>query len=167
ILEYGGEAVKDVNHLRNIVARTKVGKKKEIKVLREGKETLLTLELGERPSDQALAKTGPVEEEKAPAMAKLDNVLSGMTVAPISGESRSEFNIPEQIKGVVVSKVESGSAVEAAGIQVGDVIQEVSRQSVKTIDDFKQIASKIAKDELAVLLVNRRGNNLFIAVNPQ
>ncbi|MGP0591916.1 Do family serine endopeptidase [Nitrospira sp. T9] len=167
ILEYGGEAVKDVNHLRNIVARTKVGKKKEIKVLREGKETLLTLELGERPSDQALAKTGPVEEEKAPAMAKLDNVLSGMTVAPISGESRSEFNIPEQIKGVVVSKVESGSAVEAAGIQVGDVIQEVSRQSVKTIDDFKQVASKIAKDELAVLLVNRRGNNLFIAVNPQ
>ena len=100
-------------------------------------------------------------------MAKLDNVLSGMTVAAISGESRSEFNIPEQIKGVVVSKVESGSAVEAAGIQVGDVIQEVSRQSVKTIDDFKQIASKIAKDELAVLLVNRRGNNLFIAVNPQ
>lgn len=167
ILEYGGEAVKDVNHLRNIVARTKVGKKKDIKVLREGKETVLTLELGERPSDQALAKTGPVEEEKAPAMAKLDNVLSGMTVAPISGESRSEFNIPEQIKGVVVSKVESGSAVEAAGIQVGDVIQEVSRQSVKTIDDFEQIASKIAKDELAVLLVNRRGNNLFIAVNPQ
>lgn len=168
ILEYGGEAVKDVNHLRNIVARTKVGKKKEIKVLREGKETVLTLELGERPSDQALAKNGPVEEEeKAPAMEKLDNVLSGMTVAPISGEHRSEFNIPEQIKGVVVSKVESGSAVEAAGIQVGDVIQEVSRQSVKTIDDFKQIASKIAKDELAVLLVNRRGNNLFIAVNPQ
>ncbi|PJA77928.1 MAG: serine protease, partial [Nitrospirae bacterium CG_4_9_14_3_um_filter_51_5] len=56
---------------------------------------------------------------------------------------------------------------EAAGIQVGDVIQEVSRQIVKTIDDFTQIASKIAKDELAVLLVNRRGNNLFIAVNPQ
>lgn len=167
ILEYGGEAVKDVNHLRNIVARTKVGKKKEIKVLREAKETVLTLELGERPSDQALAKNEPAEEEKAPAMAKLDNVLSGMTVAPISGENRSEFSIPEQIKGVVVSKVESGSAVEAAGIQVGDVIQEVSRQGVKTIDDFKQIASKIAKDELAVLLVNRRGNNLFIAVNPK
>jgi len=167
ILEYGGEAVKDVNHLRNIVARTKVGKKKEIKVLREGKETVLTLELGERPSDQALAKSGPVEDEKGPAMEKLDNVLSGMTVEPISGENRNEFNIPEQIKGVVVSKVESGSAVEAAGIQVGDVIQEVSRAAVKSIDDFKQIASKIAKDELAVLLVNRRGNNLYIAVNPK
>jgi serine protease Do len=96
ILEYGGEMVKDVNHLRNIVARTKVGKKKDIKVLREGKETVLTLELGERPTDQALAKGGPKEkEEKAPAMEKLDNVLAGMTVAPIGAESRSQYNIPE------------------------------------------------------------------------
>lgn len=167
ILEYGGETVKDVNHLRNIVARTKVGKKKDIKVLREGKEIVLTLELGERPSDQVLAKGSQKEEEKAPAMEKLDNVLAGMTVAPISSENRSQYNIPEQVKGVVVTKVEAGSAVEAAGIQEGDVIQEISRGSVKTIDDFKQIASKIAKDELVVLLVNRRGNNLFVAVNPK
>ena len=45
ILQYGTETVKDVNHLRNIVARTKVGKQKEIKVLRDGKETPLTLVL--------------------------------------------------------------------------------------------------------------------------
>jgi serine protease Do len=167
ILEYGGETVKDVNHLRNIVARTKVGKKRDIKVLREGKETVLTLELGERPSDQALAKGGPKEEEKAPAMEKLDNVLAGMTVEPIGAENRSQYNIPEQVKGVVVTKVEPGTAVEAAGIQVGDVVQEVSRGVVKSIDDFKQIAPKIAKDELVVLLVNRRGNNLFVAVNPK
>ena len=168
ILEYGGESVKDVNHLRNIVARTKVGKKKDIKVLREGKETVLTLELGERPTDQALAKGGTKEkEEKAPAMEKLDNVLAGMTVEPIGAESRSQYNIPEQVKGVVVAKVEAGSAVEAAGIQVGDVVQEVSRGAVKTLDDYSQIASKIAKDELVVLLVNRRGNNLFVAVNPK
>jgi serine protease Do len=144
-----------------------VGKKRDIKVLREGKETVLTLELGERPSDQALAKGGPKEEEKAPAMEKLDNVLAGMTVEPIGAENRSQYNIPEQVKGVVVTKVEPGTAVEAAGIQVGDVVQEVSRGVVKSIDDFKQIAPKIAKDELVVLLVNRRGNNLFVAVNPK
>ncbi len=63
--------------------------------------------------------------------------------------------------------MESGSAVEAAGIQVGDVVQEVSRQPVKSMEDYKQIASKIGKNELAVLLINRRGNNLFVAVNPK
>ncbi len=166
ILEYGDEMVKDVNHLRNIVARTKVGKQKEIKVLREGKETALTLVLGERPSDQVLAKTSP-PGEKPPAVAKLDNVLSGLTVEAITADNRNQFGVPEDAKGVVVTKVESGSAVEAAGIQAGDLLQEVSRTVVKNLDDYQQIASKIAKEELVVLLVNRRGNNLFVAVNPQ
>jgi len=68
---------------------------------------------------------------------------------------------------VVVTKVEAGSEVEAAGIQPGDLIQEVSRNVIKTLDDFQQIASKIEKEELVVLLVNRRGNNLFVAINPK
>ena len=166
ILEYGQEVVKDVNHLRNIVARTKVGKQKEIKVLREGKETTLNLILGERPSDQVLAKAEP-PGEKPPAMEKLDNVLAGLMVEAISADNRNQFGIPENATGVVVSKVESGSAVEAAGIQPGDLIQEVSRSAVKNLDEYQQIASKIGKEELVVLLVNRRGNNLFVAVNPK
>jgi len=166
ILEYGDEQVKDVNHLRNIVARTKVGKQKEITVLREGKEKALTLVLGERPSDQMLAKGGS-PGEKPPAMAKLDNVLSGLTVEAITSDNRKQFDISEKAKGVVVTKVEAGSEVEAAGIQPGDLIQEVSRNVIKTLDDFQQIASKIEKEELVVLLVNRRGNNLFVAINPK
>ena len=166
ILEYGQEVVKDVNHLRNIVARTKVGKQKEIKVLREGKETTLNLILGERPSDQVLAKAEP-PGEKPPAMEKLNNVLAGLMVEAISADNRNQFGIPENATGVVVSKVESGSAVEAAGIQPGDLIQEVSRSTVKNLDEYQQIASKIGKEELVVLLVNRRGNNLFVAVNPK
>ncbi len=167
ILEYDGKVVKDVNHLRNIVARTKVGKKKDIKVLREGKETTLPLVLGERPSDQVLAKSIPsAPGQKPPTMALPDNVLAGMRVEGISSEHRSQYNIAEQTQGVVVAKVEAGSAIEAAGIQVGDVIQEVSRQVVKSLDDYQQISANISKDELVVLLVNRRGNNLFVAVNP-
>ncbi len=168
ILQYGTESVKDVNHLRNIVARTKVGKQKEIKVLRDGKETPLTLVLGERPSDQVLAKaTTPGEKPPAAAVAKLDNVLSGLTVEAITEDNRKQFGVPKDAKGVVVSKVESGSEVEAAGIQPGDLLQEVSRSAVTNIDEFQQVASKIPKDELVVLLVSRRGNNLFVAVNPK
>ncbi len=166
ILEYGNEQVKDVNHLRNIVARTKVGKQKEITVLREGKEKALTLVLGERPSDQMLAKGGS-PGEKPPAMAKLDNVLSGLKVEAITPDNRKQFDISEKATGVVVTKVEAGSEVEAAGIQPGDLIQEVSRNVIKTLDDFQQIASKIEKEALVVLLVNRRGNNLFVAINPK
>ena len=146
-----------------------MGKKKDIKVLRDGKEVTLGLELGERPSDDMLAqgrKGEKGEEEKAPAVEIPNNVLAGLTVEAISADNRKQYNIADSTKGVVVSKVEAGSTVEGAGIQAGDVIQEVSRQPIKTLDDYKTIVSKIGKEELVVLLVNRRGNNLFIAVNP-
>ncbi|GJL66016.1 MAG: MucD protein [Nitrospirales bacterium] len=165
ILKYGGKTIRDVNHLRNVVARTKVGKTKEIIVLRDGKETTLNIELGERPSDQMLAQGGPAQAPSA--MAPPDNVLAGISVQALTAAKRSELKIPDEVKGVLVSKVASGSEAEASGIQEGDLIQEVSRETVTTIDEYQQIASKIAKEELVVVLLNRRGNNLFVAVNPK
>ena len=165
ILEYSGERVRDVNHLRNIVARTTVGKKVEIIVLREGSEEHLTIALGERPSDDMLARGGTTETP--PAVERLDNVLAGLTVESLSAEKRKQFSLSEEAKGVVVAKVEAGSAVESAGLQVGDLIQEVSREAIQSLDDYQRIASKINKEELVVLLLSRRGNSLFVAVNPQ
>ena len=165
ILKYGGEAIRDVNHLRNVVARTKVGKTKDIVVLRDGKETTLQIELGERPSDQMLAKGGV--PGSPPSMKPPDNVLSGISVEALTAAKRNELKISEEVKGVLVSKVEAGSEAEAAGVQQGDLIQEVSREPIASLDDYQRIVSKIAKEELVVLLLNRRGNNLFVAVNPK
>ncbi len=165
ILKYGDESIRDVNHLRNVVARTKVGKKKDIVVLREGKETTLSIELGERPSDQLLARGG--SSGSSPSAAPPDNVLAGISVEALTAAKRSELKIPDDVKGVFVNKVEAGSEAEAAGVQAGDLIQEVSREAITSLDDYQQIVSKIAKEELVVLLLNRRGNPLFVAVNPQ
>jgi serine protease Do len=164
ILHYGGKNVRDVNHLRNIVARTPVGKQMDIVVLRNGEETTLSIELGERPSDEILAKGG--QRGAPPSMAPPDNVLAGITVEPLSAEKRRQLNLSEDVKGVLVAKVEPGSSAEAAGLQEGDLIQEVSREVIENLDDYQRIASKISKEELVVLLLNRRGNNLFVAVNP-
>jgi serine protease Do len=68
---------------------------------------------------------------------------------------------------VVITSVEQGGQAEAAGLQRGDVIQEVNHETVKTLEDYQKAVSKIKKDELAVLLVNRQGNSLFVAVNPK
>ncbi|MEK7305960.1 MAG: PDZ domain-containing protein, partial [Nitrospirota bacterium] len=62
---------------------------------------------------------------------------------------------------------EPGGQAEAAGLQRGDIIQEVNHETVKTVDEYLKAANKIKKDEPAVLLVNRQGNSLFVAVNPK
>lgn len=165
IIEYKGEKLKDVNHLRHIVARTKVGDEIKVRILRNGEEQTLMVAVGERPADDLLASRGgdPAEE---PAQEKLNNVLAGLTVEALTEENQKQLKLPGQVAGVVVSEVLPGSAAESAGIQQGDVIQEINREVIKSMDDFQSIASKIEKESLVVVLLNRRGNNLFVAVNP-
>ena len=52
-----------------------------------------------------------------------------------------------------------------AGIQAGDVIQEVNRQPVKSVDDLKA-ALKKASDKPALLLIHRQGSDIFVTVKP-
>lgn len=165
LLEYQGNELKDVNHLRHIVARTKVGDEVPIKILRDGQEKLITVTVGERPSDEMLARGGMPAPSKS--LEALNNVLAGLSVEPLTAEKKKQLNLSEGAAGVVVKEVKAGSAVEEAGLQPGDIIQEVNREVVKNLSDYENIASKIEKEALVVLLLSRRGNNLFVAVNPK
>ena len=79
----------------------------------------------------------------------------------------SQLNLPAKTTGVVVSSVETGSPAESAGLQRGDVIQEINHEVVKSLEDYQKSSSKVKKDEMVVLLLSRQGNNLFVAVNPK
>ncbi|WP_447972977.1 DegQ family serine endoprotease [Nitrospira sp. Kam-Ns4a] len=166
IIAFDDKEIENVNQLRNIVARTMVGRTAKIKVLREGKEQILTVKIAERPPDEVLARREPAAP--APEAPKLpDNVLAALRVQPLDPSTMSQLNLPSKTTGVVINHVEPGSPAEAAGLQRGDVIQEVNHEVVKSLEDFQRIASKIKKEEMVVLLLSRQGNNLFVAVNPR
>ena len=165
LLEYRGEKIRDINHLRHIVARTMVGTGVDVTILRDGLVQTLTVTVGERPTDAMLALGGQASPPSATG--EIDNVLAGLDVGPLRREDRTRLNLSDEMTGVIIRGVETGSEAEAAGLQPDDVIQEVDRKMVSSVADYQQIASKIAREELVVLFINRRGNNLFIAVNPQ
>jgi serine protease Do len=168
VIGFNGKDVQSVSQLRNLVARTMVGKEAQVKVLRDGKEHMLTVKVAERPSDEMLARKEPAPPKEPGEMIKPpDNVLASLKVQALDNATMSQLNIPAKTVGVVVSAVEPGGPAEAAGIQRGDVIQEVNHEVVKTLDDYQKAAHKVKKDELAVLLLSRQGNNLFVAVNPK
>ena len=168
VVAFNGKEVQSVSQLRNLVARTMVGKDAQVKVLREGKEQLIAVKVAERPSDELLAKKEPSPPKDAGDTMKLpDNVLASLRVQTLDNALMSQLNISTKMAGVVITSVEPGGQAEAAGLQRGDVIQEVNHEPIKTLGDYQKIAEKIKKDELAVLLVNRQGNSLFVAVNPK
>ncbi|ALA60071.1 Do family serine endopeptidase [Nitrospira moscoviensis] len=168
VVAFNGKEVQSVSQLRNLVARTMVGKDAQVKVLRDGKEQTIAVKVAERPSDEMLARREPAPPKEPGDMIKPpDNVLASLRVQTLDNALMSQLNIPAKTTGVVITSVEPGGQAEAAGLQRGDVIQEVNREPVKTMDDYQKAASKIKKDELAVLLVNRQGNSLFVAINPK
>jgi len=168
VIAFNGKEVQNVSQLRNLVARTMVGKDAQVKVLRDGKEQTISVKVAERPTDEMLAKKEPSAPKEPVETVKLpDNVLASLRVQGLDAATMSQLNIPAKMTGVVVMSVDGGGPAEAAGLQRGDVIQEVNHEVVKTLDDYQKASSKLKKDELAVLLLSRQGNNLFVAVNPK
>jgi serine protease Do len=151
VIAFNGKEVQNVSQLRNLVARTMVGKDAQVKILRDGKEQTIAVKVAERPTDEILAKKEPsAPKEPVETIKPPDNVLASLRVQALDAATMSQLNIPAKMTGVVVTSVESGGSAEAAGLQRGDVIQEVNHEVV-----------------LAVLLLSRQGNNLFVAVNPK
>src|SRR5215510_5561528 len=168
VIAFNGKEVLNVSQLRNLVARTMVGKDAQVKVLRDGKEQTIAVKVAERPTDEMLAKREPAPPKEPVETAKLpDNVLASLRVQALDTTTMSLLNIPAKMTGVVVTSVESGGPAEAAGLQRGDVIQEVNHQVVARLEDYQKASNALKKDEMAVLLLSRQGNNLFVAVNPK
>jgi serine protease Do len=156
ITAFNGTAVKDSHELPALVARTPVGEKAEVTVLRGGKEKTITVKLGELTDQQAKAEQS---EESGESW--------GMTVANLTPEIARRFQLERTQKGVIVTEIDPGSSAELAGIQVGDVIEEVNRQQIESVDDFNKAMSE-AKDKETLLLLARRGNaTSFFALRKQ
>lgn len=160
IVEYDGKEVEDQTALRNMVAQTSVGKNVPVKVLRDKKAQTINVKIGEQPKD--LASLG---QEPAPAPGQgADTALAGVEVRSLTPEIAERFGLPAEASGVVITEINPESKAAGAGLRPGDVITEINRQSVKSLEDYRRIVGKLGKEENPLLLVNRRGGKFFIVV---
>ena len=73
--------------------------------------------------------------------------------------------MPKDAHGLVVEDVNPDGRAADAGIQAGDVIEEVNRQPVTSVDALRTAVAKTTSRPV-LLLVNRQGNELFVTVRP-
>ena len=66
--------------------------------------------------------------------------------------------------GLVVADIDPSSRAADAGLRAGDVIQQVNRQPVKSVQDFDRAMASARKDDPTLLLIKREGNTLYLAV---
>jgi len=153
ITEFDGKEIKDSGDLPIVVARTPVDRRVPMKVLRDKKELQLTVTVGELKDEEVVAS--------APEKGEL-----GMTVQKLTPQIAESLGL-EKAEGVVVAAVDPGSAADDAGIRRGDVIVEVDRKPIRSIDEYKKAVAGARKGKGVLLLVRRGESTLFLALKPQ
>jgi Do/DeqQ family serine protease len=152
--------VSDTNAFRNHVAGNAPGSEITLTVLRDNREQKIRATLGEFTEETARAENQNQggSNPRNSAGGKL-----GVSVEPVTPDVAQELQLKAGTTGVVVTSVDpAGPAVEA-GIQRGDVIQEVNRQPVKSADDLRAAIDRNGNKPV-LLLLNRRGETVFVAV---
>ncbi|MBI3802642.1 MAG: DegQ family serine endoprotease [Nitrospirae bacterium] len=161
IVQYNNQPIENSTQLRNMVAQTGVGTRAKVRVVRDKKEKDLELTIEEQPKD--VGKSGETEQ---PAEEGASTALSGLEVRNLTPEITKQLGLGRNEKGVVITRVESGSVAEEVGLQRGDLIMEVNRKPVRNTEDYDAILSKIKKDESVLLLINRQGRTMFVTISP-
>jgi serine protease Do len=91
-----------------------------------------------------------------------DSALKGVAVEDLDAQTARQLGLPASTKGVVVTNIDPASQAAASGLKEGDVIQQVNRKPVTNSQDFARALGK--SDGESLLLVNRGGSKLFLAV---
>ena len=155
ITQYNGRPIAKSDDLPRAVAETPVGADVALSITRDGKPMTLTAKVGELddPGRTASAKA------ESPATSSL-----GVSVEPLNPALARELGVKAS-QGVVIAEVAEGSPAATAGLRPRDVIVEADHNKITSAEDLKKnVERKKGKGATMLLLVNRGGQSLYIAV---
>ena len=163
ILKFNGKDVEDTGHLRNMVSQSPIGTKVTVKVFRAKKEIDVEVVIAELPK-----KAGePSTEEESNETPEESSALSGVTVRELTPELAKRFGAKEGDAGVVVVRVDPNSRAFEVGIRAGDIVLQINQKEISTIEDYKKATAKLKAKDRALLLIRRKGEDLFMTVRPE
>jgi serine protease Do len=165
ITAINGEAIEDSNILRNKVAGTAPGTDIKVTVLRDGKQEEFTAKLDEFNVEGAKSDKPGSENEESPTQQKETGKL-GLSLQPVTPQIAKQLGLPDDTQGLVVMDVDPEGASAEEGISRGDVIMEINRQPVKTLDDVQAALDKSGSRPI-LLLVTRKGTTVYLTVTPK
>jgi len=154
IVAVNGKPMHNGSELIERVTGTTIGTPLTVTVLREGKHEdfkVVVADLAqvfpERFGNGKSEEAGPAEGTEA---------RFGITIENLSDARRENMGI-KQHGGVLISAVESGSFAEDIGMQRGDVLLEINRQAINTVDDVRRIQNTLKGGEAVAFRVLRQG----------
>jgi serine protease Do len=168
IQKFDGHDVKSFTDLRRLVSQAGLNKKVDLEIVRSGKAMTVSTQIKEQPAGYETSQVAPRQTPTQPAPDQ-DNEestgLSGIHVGELTSQLTRQLDLPNGVRGVVVTDVDSGAGV--ADLQKGDVIEQVNQQAVNSVADYQKIVGSLDPRQPQVLSVCRHRSRSFLVLRPR
>lgn len=171
ITDLNGKKIESAWDVTDAVRSTAPGTKVTVKVNRKGESKSITAVIGKqrRTRSFSFGESSEPSEPSAPAAPRIMMRMfggensEGMELLPLGKQLAEYFEVPGG-KGVLVQRVEKGSAAAAAGIKAGDVVTRVGGDRVKDAGDIHEALSDADEGDSLSVEVVRKGKPLTVTL---
>jgi serine protease Do len=153
IVGFNDATVKDSRDLPAVVAKTPVGEQATITLQRDGKTQKVPVTVGKLPGEKVSSG------ESSPA----SQSQWGLQLQEVTPQAARQHGLAGE-SGVMVAGVQPGSPAERAGVRAGDLIREVNRQAVQSLQEMRDAIAKADQQDALLLLVQREQGSVFVAM---
>ena len=158
IMNVNDKPVEDAKALSRMIADTEAGKAVQLDIWRQGSKKSLSVVIGQMSDDKqpVLSQAGEHSHEQL-----------GLTLAEITAQARRQYQLSDEVNGVVIVDIKPASPADETGLKPGDVIIMVNQEPVSSpkevVDQITQALQ--AQRQSILLLINRQGTQQFITLN--
>lgn len=155
IIKFNNQEIDTSAELPPLVGTAPVGRSTPVEVIREGKQKILQVEIGELPRD------GELELAQNGGTKRQSNKRLNASVRDLTNSEREQLELNGD--GVLVESVDAGPAYDA-GLRAGDVILQLNSQSVDSAAMLAKLVDGLKPGSSVPILVHRQGGPLFMAM---
>ena len=162
ILEFNGVKINQMKELPAIVAKTKVGKNVKVKVWRNKKELTKNVILGRLETSDDFKIS---EKKKTPSK---DSIIEDLkiTVRKITKEDIKTRKLPNQTKGLVITKIGNTSPLRNS-ISENNIIVEAQKTKIKDVNDLQKVIKSVMQSNqktILFLIYNNQNQKEYVGV---
>lgn len=151
IVKFAGIPIETSGDLPHAVGRTAPGKSVPVKVVREGKEKTIQVEVGTLGA--ANDEAGIVSQSPADVTGRL-----GLIVGELDERQKQAWHISS---GVLVKQVQEDGSGAAAGLRPGDVIAQLGFNDIDSLETYEKVETLLPANSLIPVRFFRRGRPAY------
>ena len=91
----------------------------------------------------------------------------GLQVEELDADLTKKFKLGKDEDGLVVTEVAKGSPAATAGLRPGDLVREVNRRTVGSVDGYRRALRSEDPGVPDVLLIKRGDSFFYVALKPK